>query len=290
VDDAQGLVALPFPVRVQDDAEGDQIVDLVDLDPLGLHLAVDAEVVLRPALHLALEAEVFHLALDDAPHFLRVLVALFLALGDALHEIVVGLGVEVLEGQILQLHPDPVDPEAVGQGCVELEGLRGYGDFPLFGLELEGAHVVHPVRKLHQDDPDVGRHGEDHLAEVLRLPLLAAGECDLGEFREPVDEGGDLFAEPLLDLLEGGERVLYGVVQDAGHDRRCVEFHVGQDVGHFHGVRKVGFAGQTHLPGVDRGRKDVGLLDPFQVRRGGVLSDLIEDVRYSDHSGPSAPH
>jgi hypothetical protein len=127
------------------------------------------------------------------------------------------------------------------------------------------------------------------LRKFSACTLLAAREGDLGELGQPVDENGHVLAEGLLDLLEGRQGVLDGVVQDAGDDRGRVELHVGQDVGHLHGVREIGLAGQAQLSRVDRGREDVGLLDQLQVRLRAVLAALIEDVRYADHSGPSAP-
>ena len=38
---------------------------------------------------------------------------------------------------------------------------------------VERPHVVRAVGELDQDDADVARHREDHLAEVLGLLLLA---------------------------------------------------------------------------------------------------------------------
>src|SRR6185437_16100095 len=59
------------------------------------------------------------------------------------------------------------------------------------GREMaEGPHVVRAVRELHQDDAQVARHGEEHLAEVLRLLLLARAEVDLPDLGDAVDQAG----------------------------------------------------------------------------------------------------
>jgi hypothetical protein len=44
---------------------------------------------------------------------------------------------------------------------------------------LQGAHVMEPIRKLYKDDPDIIYHGEEHLAEVLRLLLLSGIKLEL---------------------------------------------------------------------------------------------------------------
>ena len=58
VDDAQrGITVLD---RVGDDPEGQEIVDLVEFDLLGLHLAVDAVRPLDPGVDLGRDAVVLH--------------------------------------------------------------------------------------------------------------------------------------------------------------------------------------------------------------------------------------
>ena len=68
----------------------------------------------------------------------------------------------------------------------------------LLGRQVaERAHVVGAVGELDQDDADVARHREEHLAEVLGLLLLARGEVDLADLGDAVDQAGDLLAEEL---------------------------------------------------------------------------------------------
>ena len=53
--------------------------------------------------------------------------------------------------------------------------MRLEGDALLF-VRAEGperAHVVEPVAELDEDDADVLGHGEEHLAQVLRLHAVA---------------------------------------------------------------------------------------------------------------------
>jgi hypothetical protein len=60
---------------------------------------------------------------------------------------------------------------------------------------LDRAHVVRAVGELHEDDAQVSRHREQHLAEAFRLRFLAALELDLVELGDGVDELGDVLAE-----------------------------------------------------------------------------------------------
>ena len=144
----------------------------------------------------------------------------------------VGLRLEVAERQLLELVLDLAHPEAVGDRRVDVARLLGDLDAALLGQVVERPHVVQPVGELHEDDADVVHHREQHLAEVLGLPLLARGERDGADLGHPFDHVGDLGPEQLLDALDGGQGVLDDVVEQAGGDGDRVELHVGEDVGH----------------------------------------------------------
>ena len=69
-----------------------------------------------------------------------------------------------------------------------------------------------------------------------------------GQLRDAVDDVGDLLAEELADLLDGGGRVLDDVVQQPGGDRDDVEPQVGEDVGDLERVDEVGLSRLADLP------------------------------------------
>ena len=104
------------------------------------------------------------------------------------------------------------------------------GIAPFLGQVAQGAHVVQPVGQLDQDDADVVHHRQQHLAEVLGLPLLARGEPDRADLGDPFDDMGHFGAEELADPVDGGQRVFDDVVQQPGGDRHRVELHVRQKV------------------------------------------------------------
>ena len=168
---------------------------------------------LRPAGHLGVDAVLLEALRQDADDFLDVALALRLLLGDVALELVVDFRVQVAQRVVLQLALHPVDAEAVRQRRVDVEGFLGDVVLALGRQRVERAHVVGAVGELDQDDADVARHGEDHLAEVLRLLLLAAAEADLADLGDAVDQLGDLVAEGGFDLVERGQRVLDGIVQ-----------------------------------------------------------------------------
>ncbi len=119
---------------------------------------------------------------------------------------------EVAQSVVLELRLHPVNAQAVSERRVDVDRLLGDLELLVRRQVAERAHVVRSVGELHQDDADVARHGEDHLAEVLGLFLLARREVDLADLGHAVDERSDLRPEDLLDLLDARQRVFDGVV------------------------------------------------------------------------------
>ena len=234
---------------------------------------------LRAPDHLgALHTRLVQLALQLRDDLADVALALRLLLRDVALQLVVDLGVEEAERVVLQLALHSVDAEPMGERRVDVERLLRDLDL-LLGLQVpEGAHVVGAIGELDQDDADVARHRQEHLAEVLRLLLLARGEVDLADLGDPVDQAGDLLAEHVLQLRQRGERVLDGVVQEAGRHAGDVESQVGDDPGDLEGVGEVGLAGQPSLAAMHLLREFVGPLDGLERRRRAVGPDLVQKV------------
>ena len=208
--------------------------------------------------------------------------ALVALLGDELLDLVVLARVQALEGEVLELPLDRVDPEPVRERRVDLERLARLLDLLLLRQRLERAHVVEAVGELDQDDPDVRGHRDHHLAVVLGLVLVAALEGDLGELGHPVDERGDLVAELLAHLLDRGRGVLDRVVQERRAQRLGVEPQAGADLRHLDRVGDEVLARLAALVGVALAGEGEGTLDRRPVDRlvavGGVLADHREQV------------
>ena len=191
--DAEALVAVHL--RVGDHAKPDRVVDLLERALGALHLLVDRPQVLGATHHLAGDAVLAHLLRDQLLDRVDVLQPLGSALRDVGGELLVLARVHVLEREVLELDLDPLDPEPVREGRVDLHRL-GRDALLLLRREVaERAHVVEAIAQLDQDDADIARHREQHLAEVLRLLLLARGVRQLAELRHALDEERDLLAE-----------------------------------------------------------------------------------------------
>ena len=103
------------------------------------------------------------------------------------------------------------------------------------------------VGELDDDDPDVLRHGDEHLADVLRLLFLVSGQRDLAEFGDAVDELGDLIAKDVCEVVQRDVGVFDGVVQDGGDDGLMVHAEVEEDARDCDRVHDVGLSGITAL-------------------------------------------
>ena len=149
-------------------------------------------------------------------HTLDVPLALFLGLRELLHDLAITLRVQELEGQIFELALEQLDAQAVGEGGVDLERLARDALLPLGAHVLQRAHVVQAVAQLDEQDANVLRHRHDHLAEALGLAIFFAGEVDLAELGDAVDQVRDLVPELAGDVVPGGAGVFHHVVEQAG--------------------------------------------------------------------------
>jgi len=231
-----------------DEPDGKEIVDLLNAFLLFFHFLMDAVQVFRPAFDLRFNARfnglVVHF-LDDA---LDVFLALAPFLGDLFDQIVIGFVIQIPEAQIFQFPFDAVHAEAVRKRRVDLLRFAGGLHLFLLRLELEGPHVVEPVRQLDDDDADVLRHGQQHLAEILRLFLLLGGIRNFCQFGDAIHQVGDFLAEGFLELGVLVEGVLNGVVKDAGRNGCRIHVHFRQNAGDRDRVDDVRISGNTGLP------------------------------------------
>ena len=243
----------------------DQVVDLLEVLAADHHLLVDRIQVLRTAVDVGLDPELLQLLAERLRQVLDPAGALVAARLDELRDLLVRAGVQRLEREILELPLDLLHTEAVRERRVDLEGLGR--DAPLLGRRerAQRAHVVEPVRELDQQDADVARHRDDHLADVLGLRELARLELELVELGQAVDDLGDVVAELAADRLERHGGVLDGVVQEPGLERRRVQPEIREDQRDRERVLDERFARQPVLPGVCLRRGLVRRLEPLEV-------------------------
>ena len=221
---------------------------------------------------------VSQLARQEARRLVDVVLAVGAPLRHPLLDLLVLARVQRGEGEVLELPLHVVDAEAVRQRRVDLERLLGLLDLLLLAEVAERVHVVQAVAELDEDDADVGRHRDDHLAVVLGLLLLLGGEVHLGELGDAVHQHGDLVAELLLDPAKRRAGVLDDVVQQRRGDGHRVELELGGVERRAHGMVDVGLAALAALLAVQDAGGDEGARDELAVGVRVVALDGREEV------------
>ena len=183
--DAEGAVAVADAVG--DDPHRREVVDLVELLALLVHLLPDRIEVLGAAPDLRLDPDLGEFPLEDRDDVVDVGLALEPPLGHAPLEVHVGVRVEAPERQVLQLGLDVRHSEPVRERRVDVERLLTDLARAVPGEVVQGAHVVEAVGELDHEHAQVAGHGDEHLAEVLRLPFLARRERELADLGDAVD-------------------------------------------------------------------------------------------------------
>src|SRR3954454_767050 len=272
MDRAEGGVTILH--RLDLDPDADQVVDLLEVLATDHHLFVDGIQVLRSAVDVGLDAELFQLLAKQLGEILDPTRALVTPGLDELRDLLVRAGMQRLEREVLELPLHLLDTETIRERRVDLEGLRR--DATLLGGRERGerAHVVQPVGELDQQDADVAGHRDDHLADVLRLGEFARLERQLVELREAVDDLRHVVAELVADRVERHRRVFDRVVEQSRLERRRVEPKIGEDLSHRERVFDERLARKAALSGVGLLGGVVRRLEAPQVTLGVVRTDL----------------
>ena len=99
-----------------------------------------------------------------------------------------GLGLQQLERQILQLPLEPSNAKPIGERGIDLARFPS-NPLTLFFLEgTNGAHVVDPIRQLHQHNPNVTGHRHKHPTQIFGLCLGAVVEMNSSELGDPLHQ------------------------------------------------------------------------------------------------------
>ena len=206
---------------------------------------------------------------DDGADVLLTLGAL---LADLLHQVLISGGVNIAQGEILQLLLDGVHAQAMGQRCVDVQRFAGDGHLALRLLELHGAHVVEAVRQLDEHHADVLGHGHDHLAQGFSLGLFLVGEIQLIKLGHAVHQPGYLVAKLLAQGIQGDIfAILHRIVEQARRDGRRVDHQFRQDARHEAGMHKIRLAALAFLILVSVLREQIRLADQLCTFAGVIL-------------------
>ena len=275
VDHAQHVVAVGQ--LLDDDPGGADVIQLRKAEVLSVQLPVDAVDALEPGLYLALDAGLLQLFGNAGLGQVQKVREAVVLLLQIVRNLLVAHRVQDLQRPVLQLPLDPLHTQPVGQGGVDLHGLHGDVPLLLLPLELDGAHIVQAVGQLDHDDPDVLRHGDEHLAQVLHLLLFLGGitgVLHLSQLGDAVHQNGHRLAEFLCHLVIAGVGVLDGVVKQASHDGLRVQAHLLNDHRHRHRMHDIGLTALAQLPLMMPAGIVIGAEDVFSLLFGEVRRDI----------------
>ena len=277
VDQAQGCVAV-LGRPIDHHPKREHVVDLVHVNILRLHLPVNRSKLLEPPLHLGLDPTRFQRGGDQPDHFLDITLTLISTSRQLTRNLFDRLGVKRPKTILFEFLHHPANTQSMRERNVDFHRLLSDALSGFILEMLEGAHIVETVGKLDQQDSNIRRHGDQHLAEIFSLSFPNRSKFDLRDLREAFDDKSDLLAENSLDLLAGGQGVLEGVVEQRRRDGHVVHSQITEDARHLQGMNEIGLSGQPLLPLVHLRREDIGLLHQFEVSVGAVVEDAVRYI------------
>ena len=271
--------------RVDEDAEAEDVRHLLECDLLALHLAPHRIRRLLAALDIAFDPVGGERGGDLVLDRLDAQVVASADVVEPRLDRRVGVGLEVAEGQVLELVAQALHAHAPGERGVDVQRLLGDARALVGRHELQGAHIVQAIGELDEQHAHVGGDRQQELAEVLGLDGALGDEVEPLQLGQPLDERADLVAEQPVDLLARRFGVLDDVVQHRGDDRRVVEIEVGEDRRDLERMREIRVARGAHLRAVRLHRVDVGAVEQNLVGLRVVASHPLDQLVLAHHGG-----
>ena len=278
---AEHGVAIPH--RLHDDTKRMQVVDVFELAVATLHFQPDAVKMFGPPEHLRIDARLGERFLGRPQNGPHVLFALLPFLHYLAHQRLVGVGIEILEGQVLQFPFDLSQSKAMRQRRVYFERFRGdVAALFFFFVIAERPHVVQTVGELDQDDAQILRHAHEHFAEGFGLLLFARLALQKRYFRHGFHEEGHFFAELGADFGDAVQGIFRHIVQQACDDGHGIHVEIRQQLRNLERMLGVGHARMTELVLVRENRE----VDGLAQQRGVGLRMTLQHVGDEVFLGP----
>ena len=287
VDDAKDPITVSH--RIANHAKAVDVGQARKGQILLLHLAPDRIWLFRPTIDRSFNLHFFKFRPDVGGDLVNHIARFFLQGQKPADDRIARLGVQNLEGQILQLLAHPLHPHATSQGCIDLHGFAGLLHLLFRFHAANGAHVVEPVGEFDQNHPQVFRHCHEQLAKVLSLLRFGRGQLQVGQLGHAIDQLGHFGAEQALHLGIGGFGVLNRVVQQGRDDGRIVQLLFGQNGRNGNGVGKVRLTRFAELPLMHLHAVSISTADQISIGTGVVVSDKGDEVFNVDHHRPARP-
>ena len=226
------------------------VVYLAELQALALHLPPDGIDVLGPAADVGLDTGGGEFVAQLLHDIGDVLLAIQPPLVQQGRDLLVLLGLQVTEGQVLQLPLDMTDAQAVGQGCIDVGHLASHPVAAFFGGVLDRTDGAGALGQLDQGHAHVVDHGHQHAPQVVDLGLAAQHHglarietlADRRHAQHAFDQLGHHRPEMLRGRLQGRLALAHRPVDDGRDQAVLIQLEIGQDLGHLQPSMETGGA------------------------------------------------
>ncbi len=276
--DAQGIVTVANALC--NDAEGEDIHDLVEVFTVSDHFSVDAVKMFRATDDIGIDFGVGEFFDEEFAGFGKPCFAFPAFHFDARGDVFIDIRAEEMEGMVFEFPFPTRNTEAVGERRVDIEGFSGDAFNFIFREVFDGAHVVEAVGEFNEQDADVGGDGNKHFTEVgglfFFLSSSAGGEAEGSDFSHTFDDAGDVGAELLIDLFSGEGGIFEYIVKETGCDGGGIEMELREDLGDLDTVHDIRFAGEPGLSGMRFIGYAIGMADQVQISSGDIFFYLFK--------------
>ena len=264
---------------IHHDPKGHDVGEFFETDVLALHLAPDRKRRLLPSGDLHLEPGFSERGTQFSDDPIDEIGVVLSELGKPIDHRLPGIGPKSGERQIVQFLFQRLHADTLGERRIDLLGLVG-DPSPLFRIpdEMQRPHVVQAIGELDQKHPDVVRHRQEELAEVLGLGIFGRLQLKLGQLGDPIHQPRDLDPEQVLDIVEGDAGVFDGVVEQRGGDRVAVQTQFRQNAGHLDRMGKIRITGRTNLSAVSLQGKDISAVQEIFVDARIIGADVFDQL------------
>ena len=164
----------------------------------------DAWVMTKPAPPAKREMNIIllHFGINDRADVFNKAKIFTVFILDVLLDLIVTDWVEVLDTKIFKLLLDLLHTKAVCQGSVDLHRFKRSHTALVVGLDRKRTHIVQPIAKLDENNADILRHCEQHLAQIFDMLVLFILHLQRNDLSQSVYQNGDVLTKHFFNFLD----------------------------------------------------------------------------------------